>query len=111
MGGKGIFVPREEAVLDPLWQLVRVGFRQVADFMLHGVDTSQEDRLLVFLSFPELGYQVRAMNTALRDEFVLPEAGGIVLQAGGVGVGYGEFVRADGAGFLGLFPASCKARG
>ena len=51
------------------------------------------------------------MNTALWDEFVLPEAGGIVLQAGGVGVGYGEFVRADGAGFLGLFSASCKARG
>ena len=54
MGGEGIFVPREEAVLDPLWQPVRVGFCQVTDFMLHGVDTSQEDRLLLFLSFSEL---------------------------------------------------------
>ena len=111
MRGKGIFVPREEAGLNSLWQLVGVGFRQVADFVLHGVDTCQEDRLLVFLPFLELGYQVGAMYAALRDEFVLPEAGGIVLQAGRVRVGYGEFVRADGAGFLGLFPASCKARG
>ena len=51
------------------------------------------------------------MYAALRDEFVLPEAGGIVLQAGRVRVGYGELVGADGTGFLGLFPASCKARG
>ena len=54
VGGEGVFVPREEAILDPLWQPVRVGFRQVAYFMLHGVDTGQEDRLLLFLSFPEL---------------------------------------------------------
>ena len=46
------------------------------------------------------------MNTSLRDEFVLPEAGCIMFQAGGVGVGYGEFVRANGAGLLGLFSAS-----
>ena len=51
MGGKGIFVPSKEAVLDPLWQLIRVGFRQIADLMLHGVDASQEDRLLLLFSF------------------------------------------------------------
>ena len=55
--------------------------------MLHGVDACQEDRLLFFLPFLELGYQVGAMYAALRDEFVLPEAGGIVLQAGRVRVG------------------------
>ena len=54
VGGEGIFVPCKEAVLDPFWQPVRVGFCQVTDFMLHGVDTSQEDRLLLFLSFLEL---------------------------------------------------------
>ena len=32
------------------------------------------------------------MNTSFWDEFVLPEAGGVVLQAGGMGVGYGELV-------------------
>ena len=53
MGGERIFVPSKEAVLDPLRQLVRVGFRQIADLMLHGVDASQEDRLLLFLSFLE----------------------------------------------------------
>ena len=79
--------------------------------MLHGVDACQEDRLLIFVPLLEPGYQVGAMYAALQDEFVLSEAGGIVLQAGRVRVGYCKLVGADGAGLLGLFPASCKARG
>ena len=41
----------------------------------------------------------------------MPEAGGVMLQAGGVGVGYGKLVGADRARLLGLLSAGCKARG
>ena len=51
------------------------------------------------------------MDTSFWDEFKLPEAGGVMLQAGGVGVGYGKLVGADRARFLGLLSAGCKARG
>ena len=110
-GAKGLLSPARKRVLTRSGSLSGLDFCQVGNFVLHGVETCQEDRLLVFLPFLEHGYQEGAMYAALRDEFVLPEAGGIVLQAGRVRVGYGELVGADGAGFLGLFPASCKARG
>ena len=110
MRGKGIFVPSEEAGFYSLWQLIRVRFCQVANLVLHGV-ACQEDRLLIFVPLPVPSYQVGAVDAALRDEFVLSEAGGVVLQASRVRVGYCELVGAGGAGLLGLFPASCKARG
>ena len=109
--GKGVFVSGEEAGFYSLRQLIRVRSCQVADLVLHGVDARQEDRLLIFVPLLVPSYQVGAVDAALRGVFVLPEAGGVVLQASRMRVGHCEPVGAGGAGLRGLVPASCKARG
>ena len=56
--------------------------------MLHGVDARQEDCLLIFVPLFVPCYQVGAVDAALRGVFVLPEAGGVVLQACRMRVGH-----------------------
>ena len=108
--GKGILVSSEEAGFYSLWQLIGVRSCQVANLVLHGVDACQEDRLLIFVPLLVPSYQVGAVDAALWDVLVLSEAGGVVLQASRMRVGYCELVGVGGAGLLGLFPAS-RSRG
>ena len=109
--GKGVFVSGEEAGFYSLRQLIRFRSCQVADLVLHGVDARQEDRLLIFVPLLVPSYQVGAVDAALQVVFVLPEAGGVVIQASRMTVGHCEPVGAGGAGLRGLVPTSCKARG
>ena len=74
--------------------------------MLHGIYARQEDRLLFLLPLLVLFYQVSAVDTVLWGVFILPEAGGIMLQACRMRVGDRDLVGAGAARLLGFVPAS-----